>query len=199
MLQESCHSDALQQTNLLDKVHLKVPFSTNQPCTEGKIESFRPNRDSGDWEEDRLHLAPLHDEQEVLSVLRNSSPPHLLHAFLALRATQQVALLGSWLCWCLVAVGLFEPLHGCAICPATPSQLDYGDLRMTSTHSASTRAKKKIMIGREAQEGGHRGDCPPSTPRLLLGEVNWSQNLRVLEARFKLLQSFFFAGEIDEH
>ena len=33
----------------------------------------------------RLHLAPLHEEQEVLSFLRNSSPlSHLLHAFLAL-------------------------------------------------------------------------------------------------------------------
>ena len=41
----------------------------------------------------RLHLAPLHEEQEVLSVLRNSSPlSHLLHAFLALGAALQVAL-----------------------------------------------------------------------------------------------------------
>ena len=40
----------------------------------------------------RLHLAPLHEEQEVLSVLRNSSPlSHLLHAFLALGAALQVA------------------------------------------------------------------------------------------------------------
>ena len=38
----------------------------------------------------RLHLAPLHEEQEVLSVLRNSSP---LHAFLALGAALQVALI----------------------------------------------------------------------------------------------------------
>ena len=41
----------------------------------------------------RLHLAPLREEQEVLSVLRNSSPlSHLLHAFLALGAALQVAL-----------------------------------------------------------------------------------------------------------
>ena len=40
-----------------------------------------------------LHLAPLHEEQEALSVLRNSSPLfHLLHAFLALGAALQVAL-----------------------------------------------------------------------------------------------------------
>ena len=55
----------------------------------------------------RLHLAPLHEEQEVLSVLRNSSPLfHLLHAFLALGASLQVALVWVLLCCFLVGFGL---------------------------------------------------------------------------------------------
>ena len=42
---------------------------------------------------DSIALWLLHDEQEVLSVLRNSSPlSHLFQAFLALGATLQVAL-----------------------------------------------------------------------------------------------------------
>ena len=73
----------------------------------------------------RLHLAPLHEEQEVLSFLRNSSPlSHLLlHAFLALGAALQVALFLFWvlLCCFLVGVGCFGPFVLCATCPVTPS------------------------------------------------------------------------------
>ena len=56
----------------------------------------------------RLHLAPLHEEREVLSVLRNSSPlSHLLHAFLALGAALQVALGLGLVVLFLVVLGCF--------------------------------------------------------------------------------------------
>ena len=62
----------------------------------------------------RLHLAPLHEEQEVLSVLRNSSPlSHLLHAFLALGAALQVALFLGFVvlffggCWVALVLSCF--------------------------------------------------------------------------------------------
>ena len=71
----------------------------------------------------RLHFAPLHDEQEVLSVLRNSSPlSHLLHAFLALGATLQVALsLGLVVFFCWWVFGLLWSFRVCATCLVTPS------------------------------------------------------------------------------
>ena len=109
------------------------------PCAISKLSDFDENQSS---------IKQFVEGQEVLRVLRNSTPlSHLLsrglrgHMSCATGCFPPFGVFGFG----LVGVWVFVSSVWFATCVVTPSYLDQGDLRRTCTHSASTRAKKRRL------------------------------------------------------